>query len=105
MQDGRVALITGANKGVGLQIAKDLAQHDATVVAGSRDFEKGEMAAKSVGRDAHAIQIDVTDHASIAAAAVRIRFGSLSYVWFITLCDGQVKHFRDYMNPLQLAML
>ncbi len=29
----------------------------------------------------------------------------LSYVWFITLCDGQVTHFRDYMNPLQLSAL
>ena len=27
----------------------------------------------------------------------------LSYVWFITLRDGQVTHFRDYMNPLQLS--
>ena len=29
----------------------------------------------------------------------------LSYVWFITLRDGQVTHFRDYMNPLQLSTL
>ncbi len=29
----------------------------------------------------------------------------LSYVWFITLRDGQVAHFRDYMNPLQLSTL
>jgi hypothetical protein len=28
----------------------------------------------------------------------------LSYVWFITLRDGQVTHFRDYMNPLQLSV-
>jgi len=27
----------------------------------------------------------------------------LNYVWFITLCRGQVTHFRDYMNPLQLS--
>ncbi len=29
----------------------------------------------------------------------------LRYVWFITLRDGQVMHFRDYMNPLQLSTL
>jgi ketosteroid isomerase-like protein len=29
----------------------------------------------------------------------------LSYVWFITLRDGKVVHFRDYMNPLQLSVL
>ena len=29
----------------------------------------------------------------------------LSYVWFITLHDGEVVHFRDYMNPLQVMQL
>ncbi len=29
----------------------------------------------------------------------------LSYIWFITLRDGKVTHFRDYMNPLQLSTL
>ena len=79
MQDKPVALVTGANKGIGLQIAKDLAGHGLTVLVGSRDIEKGEAAAKSVGEDAQAIQLDVTDQASIAAAAERIRkeFGRL----------------------------
>lgn len=73
MQDKRVALVTGANKGIGLQIAKDLAAHGFTVLVGSCNLEHGETAAKSVGSDAHAIQLDVTDQASIAAAAERIR--------------------------------
>jgi 3alpha(or 20beta)-hydroxysteroid dehydrogenase len=79
MQDKRVALVTGANKGIGLQIAKDLAAHGFTVLVGSRNLEKGEAAAKSIGTDAHALQLDVTDQASIAAAAKRIRdeFGRL----------------------------
>ncbi len=74
-----VALITGANKGIGLQIAKDLAAHGLTVLVGSRDFEKGKTAAESVGQDAHALQLDVTDPESISAAAARIRreFGRL----------------------------
>jgi len=79
MHDKPVALVTGANKGIGLQIAKDLARHGLTVLVGSRNIERGEAAAKSVGEDAHAIQLDVTDQASIAAAAERIRkeFGRL----------------------------
>ena len=73
MQDKPVALVTGANKGIGLQIAKDLAAHGFTVLAGSRNFKDGETAAKSVGADARAIQLDVTNHASIGTAAKRIR--------------------------------
>jgi NAD(P)-dependent dehydrogenase (short-subunit alcohol dehydrogenase family) len=73
MQDKPVALVTGANQGIGLQIAKDLAANGFTVLVGSRNFEKGQTAAKSVGADARAVQLDVTDQASIAAAAERIR--------------------------------
>ena len=73
MQDKPVALVTGANKGIGLQIAKDLAAHGFTVLVGSRNLKDGETAAKSVGADARAIQLDVTNQASIATAAERIR--------------------------------
>ena len=79
MQDKPVALVTGANQGIGLQIAKDLVAHGFTVLVGSRNFERGEAAAKEVGPDAHALQLDVTDQASIATAAERVRneFGRL----------------------------
>ncbi|HVO31406.1 MAG TPA: SDR family NAD(P)-dependent oxidoreductase, partial [bacterium] len=69
MHDKLVALVTGANKGIGLQIAKDLAARGFTVLLGSRNIEHGEAAAKTVGSGARAVQLDVTDHASIAAAA------------------------------------
>ncbi len=79
MQNQPIALVTGANKGIGLQIARDLAGHALTVLIGSRNLERGEEAAKSIGPDVHAIQLDVTDQASIAAAAARIgnEFGGL----------------------------
>jgi len=79
MSENRVALITGANKGIGLQIAKDLTGHGLTVLIGSRKLENGEKAAATIGEKAHAIQLDVTDQASITAAAERIRkeFGRL----------------------------
>jgi NAD(P)-dependent dehydrogenase (short-subunit alcohol dehydrogenase family) len=73
MQDEPVALVTGANKGIGLQIAKDLAAHGFTALVGSRNLARGETAAKSVGADARALQLDVTNQVSIAAAAERIR--------------------------------
>lgn len=59
----------------GLQIAKDLAAHDFTVLIGSRNLERGEDAATSIQSDAQALQLDVTDEDSIAAAANRIRDG------------------------------
>jgi NAD(P)-dependent dehydrogenase (short-subunit alcohol dehydrogenase family) len=73
MQDSPVALVTGANKGIGLQIAKELAAHGFTVLVGSRNLGNGETAAKSIEGDARAVQLDVTDQTSIAAAAERIR--------------------------------
>src|SRR5580692_6802750 len=79
MPDSRVALVTGANQGVGLQVAKELAANGLTVLVGSRNFERGEAAAKEIGQGAIALQLDVTDGPSIAAAAERIRreFGRL----------------------------
>ena len=79
MQDQPVALVTGANQGIGLQIAKDLVAHGFTVLVGSRDFERGEAAAKEVGPGARALQLDVTNRASVTAAAERVRkeFGRL----------------------------
>jgi NAD(P)-dependent dehydrogenase (short-subunit alcohol dehydrogenase family) len=79
MQDKPVALVTGANQGIGLQIAKDLVGHGFTVLVGSRNFDNGEAAARAIGPDAHALQLDVTDQASIVAAAQRLRdeFGRL----------------------------
>ena len=79
MQDRPVALVTGANRGIGLQIAKELAAHGYTVLVGSRDIENAKAAAEGIGADACALQLDVTDKASIAAAAerVRIEFGRL----------------------------
>ena len=73
MHDQQVALITGANKGIGLQIAKELATRWFTVLVGSRDLGRGEAAAKTVSGDARALTLDVTDAKSIAAAAEHIR--------------------------------
>jgi NAD(P)-dependent dehydrogenase (short-subunit alcohol dehydrogenase family) len=73
MTDTRIALVTGANQGVGLQLTKELVAAGVTVYLGSRDLARGEAAAATIGDGAIPIQIDVTDTASIAAAADRIR--------------------------------
>jgi NAD(P)-dependent dehydrogenase (short-subunit alcohol dehydrogenase family) len=79
MHDKPVALVTGANQGIGLQIAKELAARGLTVLVGSRSLERGEAAAREVGLDSVALQLDVTDQASITSAAERVRneFGRL----------------------------
>lgn len=63
-------LITGANKGLGLETARQLAAAGHTVYLGSRDLERGSLAAAQIG--ARAVQLDVCDEASIAAAVSTI---------------------------------
>lgn len=79
LKNKRIALVTGANQGVGLQVAKKLVANGVTVLLGSRDLAKGQAAAAEIGKGAVAIQIDVTDQVSINAAAEYIRkeFGVL----------------------------
>ena len=79
MHDKPVALVTGANQGIGLQIAKDMVAKGLTVLVGSRNLERGQAAAREVGPNAVALQLDVTDLRSITAAAERVRkeFGRL----------------------------
>lgn len=72
----RIAFVTGANKGIGLEIARQLADAGVTVIIGARDPERGQAAAQDLvarGLKAEAVHIDVTDGDSIAAAAETIR--------------------------------
>ena len=72
----RTALITGANKGIGKEIARQLAQKGFAVFIGSRDLAKGRETSEelcSAGYEATCIQLDVTDPVSIKNA-----FGTLS---------------------------
>jgi NAD(P)-dependent dehydrogenase (short-subunit alcohol dehydrogenase family) len=68
-----VVLVTGANQGIGLQIAREFVAYGHVVLLGSRDLARGQAAAETIGRDAHALQLDVTDGVSIAAAAECVR--------------------------------
>lgn len=78
----KIAFITGANKGLGLETARQLGKQNITVLLGARDAAKGEHAAdelKKEGIDAHAVLIDVEDAETIRSAAARIErdFGRL----------------------------
>jgi NAD(P)-dependent dehydrogenase (short-subunit alcohol dehydrogenase family) len=103
MQDKRVALVTGANKGIGQQIAKDLAARGLTVVLGARDLAQGKEAAAAVGGDARAVQLDVTDAASIAAAAgwIRAELGRLD----VLVNNAGVAHAGAPDRPLMEVVL
>lgn len=67
-----IALVTGANKGIGREIARQLAEAGTSVLLGARDPERGAQAAAELaaaGLRVRSVEIDLTDTASIAAAA------------------------------------
>ena len=82
MKAERIALITGANKGIGLQVSRELALLGHTVLIGARSKASGiEVETNFTEEGLHAIfvPIDVTDHDSVKAAAnlIEERFGRL----------------------------
>lgn len=77
-----IALITGANKGIGFQTARLLGARGMTVLVGARDAERGQQAERALrdgGADARFVQLDVTDEASAGRTAkwVEAEFGVL----------------------------
>ena len=82
MADKRGALITGANKGIGKEIARQLGRVGMPVLLGARDEGRGAQAAAELtaeGIDAHVLHMDVADSTSIDNAGRRIQaeFGRL----------------------------
>ena len=79
----KIAFITGANRGLGLETARQLARdHDCTVLLGCRDADKGREAESTLQNeelDAHFVPLDVTDEDSVGAAAryVKTEYGLL----------------------------
>ena len=70
--DTSAALVTGANKGIGKEIARQLAGAGLAVYVGSRDAARGERTAREIGGDARLLVLDVTDDASITDAASQV---------------------------------
>jgi NAD(P)-dependent dehydrogenase (short-subunit alcohol dehydrogenase family) len=75
MSRQKIALITGANKGIGLETARQLAQKGMTVLIGARDAAKGAEAVEELRKDgleARALTIDVSNSESIRKAAAEV---------------------------------
>ena len=82
MKNKKIAVVTGANKGIGLETARQLAQQDITVLLGARDLAKGETAARELSRqglDVRSLKIDVNNTESIRQAVAQVErdFGHL----------------------------
>ena len=76
MTDKRVALVTGANRGMGLEIVRQLSRLGLIAVLAARDLEKGKVAAATVAAeefDVPVVVLDVTDADSIRAAVAEVR--------------------------------
>jgi NAD(P)-dependent dehydrogenase (short-subunit alcohol dehydrogenase family) len=78
-ENGRVALVSGGNRGIGLEIVRQLAERGLTVVLGSRDGERGRAAAASLSGGVVVRQLDVADPESVdrLSRSVGEEFGRL----------------------------
>ncbi|BCJ49677.1 short-chain dehydrogenase [Actinoplanes sp. NBRC 14428] len=72
MESPGTALVTGANSGIGREVARQLLARGLTVYASARDPERGRAAVDELGAGARPLVLDVTDEKSIAAAAERV---------------------------------
>ena len=79
MEDRQVALVSGANRGIGREIVRQLAERGIVTILGSRDEEKGRAAAEGIDGEVHVRRLDVTDEKGIQnlARSVEEEFGRL----------------------------
>jgi NAD(P)-dependent dehydrogenase (short-subunit alcohol dehydrogenase family) len=78
----KIALVTGANKSIGFEVARQIAKAGWTVVVAARREELGQAAVAKLradGLDVHFVRLDLNDHktAAIAAESIRTQFGKL----------------------------
>jgi NAD(P)-dependent dehydrogenase (short-subunit alcohol dehydrogenase family) len=72
-KNNKTALVTGANKGIGYQIAKALVENGYQVYLGSRNLENGEKAATEIGGNIQAIELDITNAISVKNAIEKVK--------------------------------
>jgi NAD(P)-dependent dehydrogenase (short-subunit alcohol dehydrogenase family) len=110
VNDRRVALVSGGNRGIGREVARQLAGLDYTVVVGSRDLAKGQQVAEELGDHAVALQLDVTDVESIERCIAEIgrEFGRLDVLvnnagvigggWSTSAVDVDLDEVREVLD-------
>ncbi len=76
-QENKIAIVTGANRGIGFEIARQLSENGFSVIVAARDKKKGNGAAEKIG--GHFIQLDVSNEKSISdfADEVKKNFGKV----------------------------
>ncbi|MDP4097607.1 SDR family oxidoreductase [Paenibacillus sp. P96] len=102
VQEQKVILITGANKGIGFETARQLGLQGHTIFVGARNMERGteaEAKLRAEGINASFIEVDVTDQATIDAAAQKIdeQYGKLDVL--INNAGGGVGKFEEIVVP------
>jgi NAD(P)-dependent dehydrogenase (short-subunit alcohol dehydrogenase family) len=110
VNERRVALVSGGNRGIGHEVARQLAGLGYTVAIGSRDLVRGEQAAEELGDHVFAFQLDVTDAESIerCVAAIDKEFGRLDVLvnnagiigggWSTSAVDIDLDEVRDLLE-------
>jgi NAD(P)-dependent dehydrogenase (short-subunit alcohol dehydrogenase family) len=110
VNERRVALVSGGNRGIGREVARQLAGLGYTVAIGSRDLARGQQAAEELGDHVVAFQLDVTDAESIerCIAAVDEEFGRLDVLvnnagiigggWSTSAVDIDLDEVRDLLE-------
>ncbi len=97
-----IALVTGANKGIGLEICRQLAQKDFHVLLGSRDEERGREAAASLARDGAEVEAVVVDLAAPATfektrRLIEERFGRLD----VLINNAGIGELEDFQSTAE----
>jgi NAD(P)-dependent dehydrogenase (short-subunit alcohol dehydrogenase family) len=106
----RVALVSGGNRGLGLEVARRLSEDGYTVIVGSRNLTQGQKVAKQLGEPAYACRLDVTDSESIETCLAEVgeRYGRLDVLvnnagvagggWRTNAVDVDLDEVRDTLE-------
>jgi len=99
--DGRVVVVTGANRGLGLEVVRHCAARGDTVVLGSRDADAGRPAAVGLGDGVRPVALDVTDVDGLAAAADEVdsAFGRVD-----VLVNNAAIHYDTWQNAVDVDL-
>lgn len=102
----KVILVTGANRGIGKEICRQMATRDWQVVVASRKLEAAKTVCEQIGHEAFPIQLDVTDEESVKAAAetVRTKYGKLDVLVNNAAIMGNAAMRSFDLNEIEAAM-